>query len=86
MILHQDPDGRLSQAAAVAAAAEAYQNLDDGQKSQLDGALTQRLNTALANLATQVEAAVNALDTGAAFHLQAQTVQDYLAAENALNL
>ena len=81
-----DPDGRLSQAAAVAAAAEAYQNLDDGQKSQLDGALTQRLNTALANLATQVEAAVNALDTGAAFHLQAQTVQDYLAAENALNL
>ena len=35
---------------------------------------------------SQVEAAVNALDTGAAFHLQAQTVQDYLAAENALNL
>ena len=65
-----DPDGRLSQAAAVAAAAEAYQNLDDGQKSQLDGALTQRLNTALANLATQVEAAVNALDTGADWYLK----------------
>lgn len=81
-----DPDGGLSQAAAVAAAAEAYQNLDDGQKSQLDGALIQRLNTALANLTAQVEAAVNALDTGAAFYLQAQTVQDYLAAENALNL
>ena len=81
-----DPDGGLSQAAAVAAAAEAYQNLDDGQKSQLDGALIQRLNTALANLTAQVEAAANALDTGAAFHLQAQTVQDYLAAENALNL
>jgi|GEM_PF-719123 len=81
-----DPAGDLSEASAVAAAAEAYQNLDDEQKAQLDSALMDRLNSALSAMSSQVSAAINALDTNAAFDLQAQTVKNYLAAENALNV